>query len=445
MKNTRKRSVIVLFLSLVFFVGLSFFVYEFINNSKIWALHPVNSHLNSNGLAEAGKILDRNNIVLAQSINKKRVYHEDSEVRKAMLHVIGDENDFISTSIQKNFKHDLFGYNFFTGINTPVFLKKVHDIKLNLDSNLCKLAMKKFQEKKGTAVIYNYKTGEILCLVSLPTFDINNFPNLKNNPEKYEGVYLNRALSSNYTPGSVFKIITAICAIENNFQDKNYTCDLKENINNEEITCMGRHGKIDLKDAIKHSCNIAMGHFAIELGKDKMTKTCNNLKFNNNLKIDNIKIKESVYNVSEASEAQLAWSGIGQYKNLLNPMHMLTIMGAIANEGLVVTPSLINNNQEVFTERYFSKETADKIKEILRYTVKSRSEYENLFKNLEVCAKTGTAEVDKNKKPHSWAVGFSQKRDFPYAFVVIAENSGFGGKVALPIASELFSFLNDLK
>ncbi|MDR1253780.1 MAG: penicillin-binding protein [Oscillospiraceae bacterium] len=441
MKNTRKRSIIVLLLTLSFLCGLGFYSYKLTINAKNWAFKPINAHLSMHGLTEASKILDRNDVVLAQSIGGQRIYHEDEYIRRAMLHSVGDEKGYISTAIQNLFKPELFGYNFITGINLPTFLKNKQDIKLNLDSNLCKLALQKFGDKKGAASIYNYKTGEIICMLSTPTYDINHPPDIKNEKtENYEGVYLNKVLSGCLTPGSIFKIITAISAIDNlpNWDSKTFECHSKEIIESEKITCMASHGKVNLKDAMKESCNIFFGNLAIELGAEKMQKTANSVGFNKPVEVDGIKTNPSLYDLSNASKASIGWSGIGQHKNLLNPAHTLTILGAIANEGTAIMPKIVKHDAPTQSKTYISCETANKIKEIMRYNVKNKYG-DSLFPGLEVCAKTGTAEIGEGKEPHAWMVGFSSTEEDPFAFVVVVENAGLGRKIAAPIASALMN------
>jgi peptidoglycan glycosyltransferase len=449
-KNFRARSILLFLLILAFLTGTVFFVYELAVNSENWALKPYNEHLGANSLSDAGKILDRNSIILAQSINSRRVYNEDEKLRKAVFHLVGDEDFNISTSIQNSLRAKLFGYNFLTGLDVPWFFKKTNDIALTVDSVLCKFAIEKMQNYKGALCIYNYKTGEILCVVSTPTLDILNVPlDVKTNKD-YDGVYLNKAISGTYAPGSVFKIITATSAFEN-FDDADkikFTCEGVKKINSEKITCMNNHSQETLKEAMKDSCNIFFGDLAIKLGKQKMTKTAELLNFNKQLKIDDfLNTERSVYDVSKASEAQLGWSGIGQANNTVNPVHLMTICGSIANDGLAIMPKILKdttnlslkqnlNLQNKNTQRYMSSETANKLKDIMFYTVE-QTYISNYFENLKICAKTGTAEVGDGKKPHAWTTGFIDDETNPLAFTIIVENSGFGGRISAPIIGEI--------
>lgn len=457
MKNTRVRAIGLTFLTFLFLIGLCTLTFKIFINSSSWALNAVNKHVNTIGLTKCGTITDRNNEILAQSKENKRLYNKNENTRKALLHTVGDNSLKISTAIQTLYRSELIGFNFITGIKSPEFLSPKSDIKLTLDSNCCKHAFEMLENKKGAVVVYNYKTGDILCMVSTPTYDPENPPEVKAlNNEKYEGVYLNRVISSAYTPGSVFKVITSICAINNmnDIDNKVYNCSKVFPVNGKDITCLSNHQNLKFKDALMKSCNIYFAKLAIELGKDKMMENASKLFFNKSFKINKAQTKMSQYDIKNINDYQLGWSGIGQHNDLLNPMHMLIIMGAIANDGTAVMPNMISEintpnsigalNYQVLKKEapinLMSKETANKIKDAMRYTVKNNYG-DSMFPGLNVCAKTGTAEVGENKNPTAWMVGFSSNGKTPLAFVVAIEDSGYGIKEAGPIAKSVLTNL----
>ena len=452
MRNIKIRSIMLYSLVIFFFSGLIFFCYELWNDGKKWVFSSVNRHL-SQGTECEGKIYDRFGEILAESVDGKRVYNKDKSIRTSMLHTVGDGCIVIPTSIQSKYGADLFGYNIVTGLGGPNFLKTTKNIKLTLDSGLCGKISSCFKNKKGTAVAYNYLNGEMLCMVSLPTYDIDNKPSAKLlSEEEYEGVYLNRAISASYTPGSVFKIFTTAAALDliENVEKRVFKCDKLKLVDGEKVTCMNKHGNISLKDGFCKSCDIVFCDLALELGKEKMNQKLEEWGFNKQLYFNGIKLSKSEYSVKDATQGDLGWSGIGQYKDTLNPIHMLKIMGAIANEGTCIEPYFvksidseesnnINSGENIKSTVYMGISTANKLKEMMRYTVKNQYG-ESKFPNM--CAKTGTAEVGKDKLPHGWMVGFSYDKQFPIAFVVVVENGDFGIKSAGPIVSEM---IKDLK
>lgn len=449
MRNMKFRSIILYFVIFAFFAGLGYYIFEFTRESKEWAFSPVNRHL-SNGSLSGGRIYDTNGEVLAQTVSGKRLYHENGDIRKAVLHTVGDGSTLIPTSVQSRYNAELFGYNFITGFGAPDYFSSNQDITLTLDSKICASVSKKFGDRKGTALAYNYKTGEVICMVSLPTYDVNDRPDFsKENDGKYDGVYLNRALSAAYTPGSVFKVFTSIAGIEclPDAETRKYECEKVKIIDGEKVTCMQSHGKLDLKNALSKSCDIAFCDIAVELGKDKMTRELEKLGFNSSEKFEGIELAKSTYDVGAASKADLGWSGIGQYTDTVNPMYMLKIMGALANGGNLTEPFVVKSFAvsgaksgqkltKTSQKSIISKVTADKIKEMMRFTMKNQYN-DSLFGGVPMCAKTGTAEVGDGKLPHGWIVGFSYDENFPIAFVVVVENGDFGIKSAGPIAGAM--------
>ncbi|MDO4731067.1 MAG: penicillin-binding transpeptidase domain-containing protein [Clostridia bacterium] len=454
MKSIRFRSIIIYILSVAFIFGLVLFTAKIFTNGNIWATHAINKHIAQTGsLSMAGKIIDRNGAVLAQTVNGKRVYHDNQNIRISTLHTVGDNTKFISTAVQNSYRADLIGYNFITGLTTAGIFGSGSDITLTLDSQLCSQAYSLFGQRNGAAVIYNYKTGEILCMVSTPSYDPANPPvyeNIKDN-SSYDGVYLNKCLSSSLTPGSIFKVVTCAAAIENikDIDSRTFNCQGSYTVGNDKITCVQAHGNISFKEAMSQSCNVAFAQLALELSKDKMTKQAEDMKFNSPIYVDSIALAQSVYDVKDATDNQLAWSGSGQHTVLTNPLHMAIIMGAVANNGIASTPYMVEkitsaakyNNYVGYSQpqqRYLSNETANKIKDMMRYTVKNNYG-DSMFPELEVCAKTGTGEVGEDKNPNGWMIGFSSRNDCPLAFAVVVENSGYGYSTAGPIAKTLMN------
>ena len=288
-------------------------------------------------------------------------------------------------------------------------------------------------------VVYNYKTGEVLCSVSTPTYDPMDPPEItEDNEKEYDGVYVDKVLAGLYAPGSTFKIITAAAALENipDIENETFTCNGSTNIGGNEITCMHIHGELTMKEGLAQSCNVVFSELAARLGKDKMTAMAEKLGFNSSVIVNSTETARQVYNVSKADENGLGWSGIGQYTVEANPMQMAIMCGAIANGGTAVLPNEIKSGvMEINggTKDMIDSDLAAKLDEYMRYDVTSYYG-DSLFPSLTVCAKTGTAEVGENKEPHAWMVGYSQDEDAPLAFAVIVENGGYGFSTAGPVA-----------
>ena len=426
---------------------MGYLAFQLVANAEDWVDQPYNYHIaGSGGLAKGGTIFDRNGTILAQSVNGERVYNENLSVRKSLLHVVGDNSSNISTAIQSVYRSELTGYNLIWGVNMPDSLRTGKDINLTVDADVCAAAYDVLEsyDKKGACVVYNYKTGEVICSVSTFAYDPNSPPEItEENEDEYEGVYLDNVLSSSYTPGSIFKLVTAAAAVENipDLEERTWYCTGSEEIGGSDITCVEAHGTIDFKEAMAHSCNIVFAELAVELGADKMTATANKVGINDSYEIDGIKTEEGYYDVSEANTNQLAWSGVGQYENKTNPMQMAIICGAIANGGTTKVPHIIKDssllsaigiNTAQDTPQLFESSTAAKLDEVMRYTI---TDYygDDIFGGLTVCAKTGTGEIGEGKEPNAWMVGYAKDEDCPLAFACVVEEAGFGYTYAGPV------------
>lgn len=440
MRKNRSRSTMVLIIALLAIVGLCVFIVKIFLNAGQWIQHSYNGHLaGSGGLSSAGEIFDRSGNTLAYSQDGERLYNSDYTTRLSTLHVVGDDSLNISSAIQSSYRSQLIGFNYLWGLGLPSSLKAGGNITLTIDSSACNAAYNALGEHNGAVVVYNYKTGEVLCSVSTPTYDPMDPPEItEDNEKEYDGVYVDKVLAGLYAPGSTFKIITAAAALENipDIENETFTCNGSTNIGGNEITCMHIHGELTMKEGLAQSCNVVFSELAARLGKDKMTAMAEKLGFNSSVIVNGTETARQVYNVSKADENGLGWSGIGQYTVEANPMQMAIMCGAIANGGTAVLPNEIKSGvMEINggTKDMIDSDLAAKLDEYMRYDVTSYYG-DSLFPSLTVCAKTGTAEVGENKEPHAWMVGYSQDEDAPLAFAVIVENGGYGFSTAGPVA-----------
>ncbi|NMB36121.1 MAG: penicillin-binding protein [Firmicutes bacterium] len=439
-----KRAAVLLFFSLLFVVGLLAFVARYFNNASLWVQHPANKHLYENGkLLSQGTIYDRRGSILAQINDGSITFNEDQMVRTALMHTTGDIENNVGTGALVAFGDRLSGWNIIDGVYR--FNKSPapgDDLVLTLDADLCTMAYRELSPYKGAVGVYNYKTGEILCMASTPSFDPQNPPAVEAGPEKYEGIYINNFLSARYTPGSIFKLVTTAAALDSldNVENRTYPCAGELQVGGDRVTCMASHGEVTLEQALAHSCNCAFARITLDLGAEKLQEYADLAGFNSGLEIDGIKTVAGRVDLAEAEGVDLAWAGIGQYTNTANPLNFMAFMGAIANDGVRVTPEIIRDEglssfiKTTQKKRILSPQTAKKLKQMMRNNTVSVYGEEN-FKGLELCAKSGTAQVGGGKKPHAWFAGFLDRRDFPLAFVVVIENGGSGGKIAAPVAA----------
>ena len=300
----------------------------------------------------------------------------------------------------------------------------------------------------GTVGIYNYKTGEILCMVSTPTFDPANPPDIAADDPAWDGVYVNRLLSANSIPGSIFKVVTINAAIENipDLFQRKWTCTGSVNIGGEEVTCPHAHGEQDIEEALANSCNGVFGQLAVELGGETMQKYADAAGLTKSIKVDGIQSSVGKFDFS-GNDNQLAWSGVGQGQDTLCPINMLQYMGAIANGGKAAVPRLIEKSTTDYglpTGIYYPHKSAQLIDEKTAGTIADMMHNnvietygQDRFPGMDICAKSGTAEVGADKSPNAWFTGFLRDEATPYAFIVLVENGVGGSSVAGTVASQV--------
>ena len=455
MKSTTKRAFVVFLLVVFFTAGLVYLAINLGTNAEKWATLRANTHLvNDGSFIGAGNISDRNGVILAETVEGERVYNNSERIRRSVLHIVGDSEGFIASGVQTAYKKELIGYNLVTGIYSLKKYERGNDVTLTIDSSVSAAAYDALGKGKGVVALYNYKTGELICSVSSPNFDIRNKPSTEdieqNEDGKYDGIYLNRLLDGLYTPGSVFKIITTACVLENvsDISSWEYECEEETYINGVRVSCPKEHGELNLETALVESCNCAFAELSKKITTAQLEATAKQFGFGKEFGFGNSFTAASILNLSEASASDLAWCSVGQYTTLVNPYHMLTIAGAVANEGTAKLPFVVKNisspSGRIISETtaeetvYITPETASELKRMMRKTVEDNYGDWN-FGNVKMCGKTGTAEVSDTEKPHSWFLGFCEDEKTPFAVVVIVENGGWGSGTALPIASKVIN------
>ena len=461
MKMITKRGIFLWIMSLAFVVGLVFMTVSLVQNGDTWVMKRFNHHVYSNGeLIGAGTIYDKDGDVLAETKDGDRVYSDSATTRKSTLHVVGDPKNFISTGVQSVYSARLTGYSLLFGVHNIQKYGKGNDLKLTIDRDICDEAYKALDGRKGTVGIVNYKTGEIVCSVSSPSYDVEDVPDNLLTSERYEGVYINRLLGAHYVPGSTFKLVTAICAIENipDIYSREWVCDGEyQPKSGVAIKCNANHGKhINFKDALAKSCNSTFAQIAIELGQEKLATTAKELGIGSAVTvsgtIDSYAGHFDTTDKIKLGVDALGWTGIGQGNTRIAPITMLRIVSAVANGGNAVSFNIVDSlaNQAGKALDFtlpsnqlsmMNSDVAAKLKKMMRYNVTNHYG-ESRYKGLNLCAKSGTAQIDSNENHNiAWFVGFMDDSEHPYAFVVAIENGNSGSQTAGPVAKRVLTKL----
>ncbi len=454
-RNIRGAVTILLGLFLLLTV---YFYYNLFLYSDRWFSNPNNARVKVdmvNPQIIPGSIMDRNKTILVETKSKVnndktltfyRDYHKDT---KYAAHVVGSRQYGIGA--EALYVRYLLGYdnNLFERIYQKAFLdqEQGNNVILTIDMRLQKFIVDAMGKEKGSVVLMHPQTGEIIAMVSQPSFDPSS-----TYEEHEEGSLLNKASYGRYPPGSIMKVITAAAALESMEEINEYVVECKgaTEINGTVITCYGNkaHGEVNLKQAMEVSCNAYFAKITQDMGWKQFKKTGEHFGFNKEFIFSDIKTTKSQLPINRNTDAEeLAWSGVGQGKILTTPLHMAMIASAIANQGTMPEPRLIfgiqsrtgkiNLQQSNLLTSPISPETAQVLTNAMIGVVENGTGGRAQSTGMLIAGKTGTAEVGAENNPHAWFIGFAPADKPTLAISIILENSGTGGSKAAPLAGQI--------
>ncbi|MGI6089929.1 MAG: penicillin-binding transpeptidase domain-containing protein [Saccharofermentanales bacterium] len=409
----------------------------------------------------AGSIYSADGVLLAHSKNGEREYAADPALARACLHLVGDYTHRLPYGIESVYMPELLGTSrsFFTQLFLD-FKKRGFtgdDLILTVDSKLMLKADSLLSDYSGSIVMFNYRSGDILALVSSPRLypqDVIDWTNI------IETSLFNRALYGRYLPGSTFKIIPTAALLSDSKLDVTMTVDCKgkEPIvpagAKETLTPKG-HGRVGLAQAFPKSCNAFFGQLAVELGRERLLEQAENFGFNQELFIDRLKIATSTIDLTEPGIGALSWAGVGQPigrdRLTLSPVHLAMLSGAIANEGVLMKPHLLRQEidptgvagRERESEQYSiccDQHIAKAIEKLMLDTVSSGTGKRAYRDGLKIAGKTGTAEmIDSDGKSvvNSLFTGYLISETHPIAIAVVLEDEN---RAAAQLAGDLLSY-----
>ena len=362
------------------------------------------------------------------------------------------------------------------GISPPV---SGNTLVLNIDYELQKKSFEVLQqilevnkEAKGAAMVaIDPRDGSVLSLVSLPGYNNNLFTNgienvkyqeLLNNPLK---PMLNRAISGEYPPGSIYKPFLAAMGLEEGVidEDTTLTCPGSISVGSWSFGDWKTHGRTNLKKAIAESCNVYF--YAVGggwnniggLGVDKMNKYSKYFGLGNSLQIDMPSeavgiIPDAEWKFKEIGEKWYIGDSyhmsIGQGYTLVTPLQMAIATAVIANKGILYQPRIVDkiinpvgqeqkNKVEIIRDNFISKDNFEKVKEAMRETVISGSGISLNDMKTEVAGKTGTAQFGSKDKTHAWFISFAPFDNPEIAMVVLIEAGGEGHDWSVPATEQI--------
>lgn len=397
---------------------------------------------------DRGYIFAADGTVLAcnSADQSKRIY----PLGEACAHIIGYASEkYEKAGLEKSLNKTLLAVSEIK----PGFIsnnRKGFNIYTTINPQLQQLAWRLHQGKKGATVILDVKTGNILTLVSSPSFDPNN---LEKNWERYQNdfdeVFLNRATQGLYPPGSVFKIITGsvLLKLKHEVAEEPLILEPELIIDGYHVSDLKYRPVLSFKEALGYSSNLFFIKHFLDFSWEQIEE----------------EIKRSFLFTSDFSSPELpiaraqlgqvldgvdkAFSIIGQGEVLVTPIHMAIWSGAIANGGLLMQPRIVdkieNRHGEIIKKeeplilgRVCSEKEAQKILEGMEFSVLAGTGTKAKSQLIEIAGKTGTAENGRGD-PHAWFVGIAPVENPQIAVVTIVENGGRGGEASAPIAKSL--------
>lgn len=454
--NKRLVFVMVFFVALFMTLALYLVYFQLFKRSDIENdSHNRRLWVNEDNI-KRGSIYDRNGNILAYSElgddgSQYRVYNYG----KSASSVTGySSKTYGKTGIEKSYNKELLALS---GENLSNFRKMVvkndigYDVHLSLDQNIQEIVYEYMQDIKGSCVVMNPKTGEVLALVSNPSYDPNSVDeDWDDLIQNTDGPLVNRATSGVYRPGSTFKIVTAT-GVLNYGLDTSYNDTGVETIQGYDIRNIADQtfGMVNLRSAFVDSINTYFASKTNDLGRDKYMELTEKFMINKDYDFDMYKNK-AIIPFDDLNQVDLAMTGFGYGKTQITPLHMAMITSAIANEGKMMQPRLVtkvvDKDGKIIEEKkgkvlseVTSVENANYIRDMMVSVVNEGTGTSAYLDSVQIAGKTGTADKENNLLD-AWFVGFAPAYDPDIAIALVVEDSDdTGSVVAAPIARDIIS------
>lgn len=405
-----------IFLIVILIISLLLFMVPIFNSDQLKDRYK--NYIDNDKLGNL-EISDRN----GEIIYDKGQFSSDKLLRESTFHLIGDKNKGITTSLLNEILNETKNISLFTGYSS-----KDEHLKLTIDSDLQKKAYSLLvsNEVNGTIFIVDYKIGEIICVTSTPSIDVNS-----NSKIIKEGSYINKAFYS-YIPGSVFKAISVGCLIEKKpeiIQNYSYICTGKY----KNVTCSQAHGKVNLEEALYKSCNCGISKAVSEnISASELDEFVKQSRVLDSEIIENISIQKG--NIK--SNDDFAWTVNGQSKDLITPAGIAKYYASIANNGISKKMYFEINDDKEEDKRVLSENASNYLKDALTKGMKEwygSPIYCNSF------GKTGTAQIN-SQSSHSWFVCCLDDNEYPNYVIVTMLEKGGSSSLAKQITTQ---FINE--
>lgn len=407
-----------------------------------------------------GTIYSADGEILAQTVENEGEETREYPYRDVFAHVVGytgkgktgieelENYNLINSNISERDKID----NELAGVKNPG-----NDVYTTLDTVLQQAAYDALGAYRGAIVVTEVKTGRILAMVSKPDYDPNQIAQIWDqiSTDTDNAALINRATQGLYPPGSTFKIVTALSYIRqypDQWQNYSYQCSGTYVNGKNRISCFHGtvHGSVSFMTSFAKSCNASFANIGMQLDKKEFQNTINGLLFNQELPIPLAYNKTNVLLSDDSTDEDVIQTSIGQGKTQISPMQLNMITAAIANEGTLMRPVVIDRVmsaegkilEENKPQKYLQLMTQNEaqiLTSLMEDVVKEGTGRGLKDQPYTSAGKTGSAEFnDVKEDSHAWFTGFAPAEDPAVAVTVIVERIGSGGDYAVPLARRIF-------
>ncbi|WP_369054234.1 peptidoglycan D,D-transpeptidase FtsI family protein [Kineococcus terrestris] len=474
----RRLSAVVAFLFFALFASTTWI--QFVRADELNAMPGNSRQLYAEFGRERGAILVGENQPIATSTEVDDAYEFQREYSDGELyaHAAGYYSVVYGTSGIERAANDVL-----SGTADRLFYRNMADlltgaepvganVRLTLDPAVQRAAYDALDGRRGAVVALEPSTGDVLAMVSSPSYDPNRLATHDGAAAREAWTSLladeadplvNRAIAGDlYPPGSTFKVVTAAAALESGDYDTasqltgSARLELPQTsatIGNSDGGACGAGDVVSLADAMRISCNTAFAQLGLDLGQDALREQAEAFGFGQDLSIP-LGVTPSSF-PADLNPPQLAQSAIGQFEVRVTPLQVAMVSAAIANDGVLVQPNLVaevragDGTFDVIDApsprelgRAVSSETARELTEVMRGVVESGTGTRAQIPGVDVAGKTGTAQAGEGAAPYAWFTSFASAGDREVAVAVVIDNGGssesaYGGRLAAPVAQQV--------
>jgi peptidoglycan glycosyltransferase len=400
-----------------------------------------------------GRILDREGNVLAESLSDGTRYYHDASVAHAVGYL---DPRYGSQGVELVFNQELTGTRpggWAAAVSAEFKRAAVQgsDIRLTIDPVVQAAAARALGARKGAVIALDPRTGDVLAMVSVPTYDPGGLASVGDALfNDHDAPLLNRATQGLYPPGSTFKTVTAIAALGSGVitPETMVECPGEIVIDGFPISCRNVPqgvGTYPFRDAYTFSVNAIFADVGVKTGWERLLRTARSFGFERPLDFTLETAASQVYAPgAELSRVLLASTAFGQGELLATPLQMALVAAAIANGGEMARPRLtlgaFDRDNQLLREleqptaiRVIDATLARTMRDLMVSVVENGQANGVSIPGVEVAGKTGTAEAGDGTS-HAWFIAFAPASNPQVAVAVVVENGGQGGVVASPLA-----------